>query len=313
MLGKTEFTGERFIPGIEDQKLTVEHMQRYKSIIKLVKEKKVIDIACGEGYGTAMLAETASEIMGIDIDADTIGRAQEKYNRENLCYKIGSVEKIPVADNSVDLIVSFETIEHVTEELQHAFLKECARVLKSSGMLIMSTPNKEIYSDQYNYVNEYHVHEFYHDEYLQFLKQKFKFVELYNQAFQVVSLLSDCGNKEKNLHYFSNEQYETQGKYYIAVASNEPIAQLEISSMFMCGEGEYERLIHRILQLQQEDEEKNKHIVELDKELEQCRIRIMELQNEEEERNCHIAKLDRELEQIKSRHFLLRWIARCRK
>lgn len=313
MLGKAEFTGERFIPGIEDQKLTIEHMQRYKSIIKLVKGKKVIDIACGEGYGTAMLAEVASEIMGVDIDVDTIGRAQKKYKRENLRYQVGSVEKIPAVDMSVDVIVSFETIEHVAEELQQAFLKECTRVLKTGGMLIMSTPNKEIYSDQYNYVNEYHVHEFYHDEYLQFLKQEFKFVELYNQAFQVVSLLNDCGNKEKKLYYFTDGKYETQGKYYIAIASNEPIAQPEISSLFMCSEGEYERLIHRILQLQREDKEKNEHIAELDKELEKSRIRIVELQNEEEERNCHIAKLDKELEQIRNKHFLFKWIARWRR
>lgn len=310
MLGKTEFTGERFIPGIEDYKLTIEHMQRYKSVVKLAQGKRIIDIACGEGYGTAMLAEAASEVTGIDIDVDTIGKAKEKYKKENLMYRVGSVENIPALDASVDMIVSFETIEHVSEELQQAFLKECARVLKPDGILIMSTPNREIYSDQYNYVNQYHIHEFYHDEFLQFIKQQFGYVNLYNQAFQVVSLLNDCENKEKKLHYFADEQYKTQGKYYIAIASNKPIEQPEISSLFMCEEGEYERIIHRILQLQKVDEEKNEHIAELDEELERARLRIVELQNEEEERNSHIKELDEELERIKSRHCLLRWIPR---
>ena len=66
-----EFTGERFVPGIEDEKLSIEHMQRYMSILPLVKNKKVLDIACGEGYGSSILGKEAADVTGMDIDEET--------------------------------------------------------------------------------------------------------------------------------------------------------------------------------------------------------------------------------------------------
>lgn len=312
MSGKAEYTGERFVPGIEDKKLAIEHLQRYKSITGLVEGKRVVDIACGEGYGTAILADKAAEIVGIDIDSGAVKRAQDKYNRTNLSYRVGSVEHIPEEAASVDVIVSFETIEHVSQKLQQAFLRECARVLKPDGILIMSTPNKEIYSDRYNYFNEYHVHEFYYEEFLHFLQQKFAHVKVYNQAFQVVSLLNDCANNEQNLKYFTDEDYESKGKYYIAIASNQPINLPAISSLYMGEEGEYERLIQRILQLQSEEEKRNHHIHNLDEEIANNCARIMELQNGEIERNNHIEALDSEICQLKRERDVLEQTGKTR-
>ncbi len=135
------FTGERFVPGIDDAELAMEHYQRYYSALPLVRGKKVLDAACGEGYGTALLAKAAAHVTGIDISPDAIARAKGSYSQEGRVRFIeGSIAELPLEDYSIDVVVSFETIEHVPEDIQHKFLDEIARVLKKDGFLIMSTP-----------------------------------------------------------------------------------------------------------------------------------------------------------------------------
>lgn len=107
----SQFTGERFIPGIEDDKLKMEHYQRYLSVRNLVRGKVVLDAACGEGYGSNIIASVAQSVTGLDIDGDTIERAKINYGQQdNLHFLQGSIEKIPLEDASVDVAVSFETI-----------------------------------------------------------------------------------------------------------------------------------------------------------------------------------------------------------
>lgn len=274
------FTGERFIPGIEDIKLSVEHFQRYLSIRKLVEGKSVLDAACGEGYGSNLLAELASTVVGIDIDASTIENAKEKYVRENLKYMNSSIENLPFPDKSMDVVVSFETIEHVPETVQNSFIKEISRVLKDDGILIMSTPNKEIYSDRYNYKNEFHIKEFYYDEFYDFLKREFSCIKVYNQGFEIVSLITPCSVNEPVISYIGNaDNYETDGKYYIAVASKNTVDDFEIASAYISDRGEYQDNIQRILTLQQEEEARNSHIRKLDEETKRLGDIIRELQD----------------------------------
>ena len=170
-MGASElFTGERFIPGAGDDKLGIEHYQRYLGVREMVRGKVVLDAACGEGYGSDLIASTAKQVTGLDIDGETIARARETYKeRKNLRFLQGSIESIPLGNASVDAVVSFETIEHVPEAVQHSFLNEISRILRPGGFLIMSTPNKKIYSDLYHYKNEFHIREFYKEEFLAFL------------------------------------------------------------------------------------------------------------------------------------------------
>ena len=288
------FSGERFIPGIEDNKLEMEHYQRYLSVRNLVRDKVVLDAACGEGYGSNIIASVAQSVTGLDIDGDTIERAKVSYGQQdNLHFLQGSIEKIPLEDDSVDVVVSFETIEHVSEQIQHAFLEEIARVLKKDGILVMSTPNKKIYSDLFNYKNEFHVKEFYHNEFLAFLHEKFKYVKLFNQSFQIVSMLNACeGQNGEVAYYTDNQDYIQDGKYYIAVASNVSVDAEAIASVYINRFGEYEESIQRILMLQAEEERRNQHIAKLDGELETAGKRIVELQDEDARKNRHIQELD---------------------
>lgn len=277
------FTGERFVPGIEDAELEAEHYQRYYSVLPLVKDKVVLDAACGEGYGTHILSMNAASVNGIDINEDAINRAKEKYqNKENINFLAGSVDKLPFPDRSIDVVISFETIEHISEELQFKFLGEIARVLKEDGVLVMSTPNKKIYSDLYEYHNEFHVKEFYGNEFYAFLKSRFQFVRFYDQYFEVVSVIDKAERQTGVISYIKSGQCGDEGKYYIAVASNREISSannMDITHVMMNARGEYRQRIGRILELQEQVEARNEHLKKLDREIDTYRMRIEELEN----------------------------------
>lgn len=261
------FTGERFVPGIQNAELSIEHFQRYESIVELVKDKIVVDAACGEGYGSSILGNTARSVLGIDISPEAVTRAEQNYGTESVSFRVGSVENLPVEDNSVDVFVSFETIEHVDQNIQEKFVKEVARVLKKDGMFIVSSPNKEIYSDLFDYHNEFHVHEMYKEEFSDLLHRNFKNVNLYNQYFEVASVIDNNDIIENKAIYKKNrETYKSDGKYYIAVASNGEISDIVIQSVYLSHDVVYRANISRILQLQEAEEARNRHIAYLDKE-----------------------------------------------
>lgn len=298
MKSKELFTGERFVPGIGDHKLEIEHFQRYLSVREIVKGKRVLDAACGEGYGSNILAGTAKDVIGIDIDEGAVNRAVKLYgHKDNLCFEQGNIESLNLQENSIDVVVSFETIEHVDEETQKKFLYEISRVLKTDGILIMSTPNKAVYSDRHDYQNEFHKKEFYHDEFITFLHRKFQYVQLYNQAFCVLSIIDRCDRSDETVCYYSHDkEYNNEGKYYIAVASNNQLSALPLASLYVDNLNEYEKNISRILSLQKEEDARNRHIEKLNVELKEYGNLIRKLQKENTERNEHIHYLDTVIE-----------------
>ena len=101
-----EFTGERFTPECV-REIWYEHYHRYAFAQILVKDKKVLDAACGEGYGSDILAETAKQVTGIDIDSKSIEHASNRYKKDNLSYKHESCTQLSFTDNSFDVVVSF--------------------------------------------------------------------------------------------------------------------------------------------------------------------------------------------------------------
>ena len=130
-----EYTGERFLPKDCKGEMEIEHYQRYRFAAAFVEGKKVLDAACGEGYGSSILSEKAKEVTGLDISAETVENANKKYEKDNLSFRAGSVESLPFEDDSFDVVISYETIEHVTGEIQESFLKEIRRVLKPAFLL----------------------------------------------------------------------------------------------------------------------------------------------------------------------------------
>jgi ubiquinone/menaquinone biosynthesis C-methylase UbiE/glycosyltransferase involved in cell wall biosynthesis len=175
-----EWTGERYLPWIEDAAIGYEHLHRYRLAKEFVKGKKVLDLASGEGYGSFMLAGEAESVVGIDIDPVTITHASSKYIKENLKFIIGSITENPIEGEKIfDVIVCFEALEHVEDH--DKLLKEVKRLLKGKGIFIVSTPNKYYYSDQSNYQNPFHLKELYFDEFKVFLNNNFKHTLIYGQ------------------------------------------------------------------------------------------------------------------------------------
>ena len=162
MTGSLDFTGERFTPECE-REIWYEHYHRYALATRWCANKRTLDAACGEGYGSALLAQSATSVEGVDISELAIAHAQKRYaDIENLGFHVADCIALPFADNEFDRVVSFETLEHLAEHDQ--LLAEFRRVLKPDGCLIISSPDKATYSDEKNAVNEYHVKELYRDE-----------------------------------------------------------------------------------------------------------------------------------------------------
>jgi ubiquinone/menaquinone biosynthesis C-methylase UbiE len=176
-----EFTGERIIPGSVDVNLLNEHLARYAFAAENAQEKRVLDAGCGSGYGAAIIATVAREVVGIDRADEAIEYARAHYVAANLHFERGGCDALPASDASFDVITAFEVIEHL--QGWREFLRESRRVLAPRGLFLVSTPNKEYYAESRRVAgpNPFHVHEFTLEEFQLELASVFPFVELFAQ------------------------------------------------------------------------------------------------------------------------------------
>jgi ubiquinone/menaquinone biosynthesis C-methylase UbiE len=171
-----EFTGERIVPGKTAESLFREHEERYVFAGQYVSGKDVLDVACGTGVGTSFLRRVgARRVWGIDIDSASIEFAKASY--EDCQFVQSDATNLCLPDGSVDVVVSFETIEHVKS--QREFLEECRRVLKPGGVLICSTPNLAI--SRWSADNPFHVRELHPGEFRELLLSVFPSVDIFAQ------------------------------------------------------------------------------------------------------------------------------------
>lgn len=184
------FTGERFTPECV-REIWYEHMHRYAFAHQFAAGKRVLDAACGEGYGSALLAQVAAQVVGVDISDAAIAHARSRYSAQPRlafqCIDVTTLGELP--DASFDLIVSFETLEHV--HAQEAMLDGFERLLAPDGLLLISSPDKRTYSDIPGYKNEHHVRELYRDELESLLRTRFSALRLYAQKLLFQSVLWD--------------------------------------------------------------------------------------------------------------------------
>jgi ubiquinone/menaquinone biosynthesis C-methylase UbiE len=169
-----EFTGERIVPGKTAEALFREHEERYIFAGQYVSGKDVLDVACGTGVGSSFLRGAgARRVWGLDIDLDAIAFAKARYG--DCEFAESDATDLCLPDSSVDVVVSFETLEHLKD--QQKFLMECRRVLRPGGMLICSTPNLGI--SRWWTSNPFHVREFYPMEFKELVASVFPSVELF--------------------------------------------------------------------------------------------------------------------------------------
>jgi O-antigen biosynthesis protein len=160
------FTGERMTSDIDGQ-IEFEHFHRYCVARDICVGKDVLDVASGEGYGVAMLAGVARKVVGVEIDRAAVEHARAAYTAANIEYLQGDAHVLPLPNAAFDVVVSFETLEHLRD--QGTFLREVRRVLRPGGILIISTPDREVYSAPGQPVNQFHVLELSRPEFAELL------------------------------------------------------------------------------------------------------------------------------------------------
>lgn len=176
-----EFTGERVVPGQIDADLWNEHLSRYSFAARLARGRRVLDVACGTGYGTAELSRVAQLAVGIDVAADAVTAASSQYRSPNLSFLVGDARQLPFKAGTFDLLVAFEVIEHLQD--WNRLLEEARRLLAPGGQFVVSTPNRVYYAEsrQAAGANPFHVHEFEFAEFEEALRSFFPSVSLFLQ------------------------------------------------------------------------------------------------------------------------------------
>jgi len=198
-----KFTGERYVPA-ERGEIRLEHLHRYAIVLDIVTGKDVLDLACGEGYGSHLISTVARRTTGIDISEEAVQHARQAYrNGGKLTFLQGSAAKLPLPDAAFDVVVSFETIEHLEE--QREMLSEIRRVLRPSGVLVVSSPNRPVYSRQGEHQNEFHLKELDFAELDAALKEQFPAVRYFGQRLMAGSLLQPLEAQGGSYTAFSDD------------------------------------------------------------------------------------------------------------
>jgi ubiquinone/menaquinone biosynthesis C-methylase UbiE len=231
------WTGERLETFVYTRD-AIEHLHRYAIVNDYISDKVILDIASGEGYGSNLMSENAAFVFGVDIDKNTIEEARFKYKKDNLEFRIGSATEIPIESNSIDVVVSFETLEH--HDKHDEMMLEIKRVLKSNGVLIISTPDRLYYSDARDFKNEFHIKELYKQEFEDLVFKNFNRMQLLVQRYSNGNSIIQDDKNNMAFQFFSGNFSEIKKEninplYLIAIASNSDF-KVQNSSVFDGGQ-----------------------------------------------------------------------------
>jgi SAM-dependent methyltransferase len=232
------FDGERYVSGFLGSAswgdIQSEHYHRYLFALRFCEGKAVLDIASGEGYGSHCLGQVARSVIGVDVNAAAVDFATRTYRTDHVSFRCGSAQALPIDDGAVDVAVSFETVEHFTEH--EAFAAELRRVLRPNGLLVISSPNRPVYSAGGH--NQWHLRELDRAELLEFLSASFAHVRLLAQRSLVGSVIAsddaaEHGRVEGFMRCGDGAFRRTQGvpqpPYFVALASDGPLPEAPFS------------------------------------------------------------------------------------
>ncbi|MFQ6327925.1 class I SAM-dependent methyltransferase [Nocardia sp. CWNU-33] len=136
-------TGERTVPGIAEENYWFRrHEIVYARLLARCTGKTVLEAGSGEGYGANMIADVATKVIGLDYDSSAVAHVRARYPRVEMLQ--GNLAALPLDDAAVDVVVNFQVIEHLWDQSQ--FIRECLRVLRPGGELLISTPNRITFS-----------------------------------------------------------------------------------------------------------------------------------------------------------------------
>ncbi|MEM1330742.1 MAG: glycoside hydrolase family 99-like domain-containing protein [Planctomycetota bacterium] len=228
--GELAWTGERYVSQVEGQ-IQIEHHHRYLFAAQFCAGKRVLDIASGEGFGAALMSREADRVIGMDASEEAVAFARREYGGPRVSFEVGRCESIPLPEDSIDVVVSFETIEHIAE--QERFLDEVRRVLAPGGLFICSTPDRDVYSEHES-DNPYHLRELTREEFEGLLGARFERSRVMSQRLVCGSWIIDADGKRSEQATFETEGdgvYRRRdglgtSPYLIAVASDEKLPHI---------------------------------------------------------------------------------------
>ncbi len=173
-----QLTGERTLPGIPRENYWFQrHLAAYELAGAMLAGRRVIDVGCGEGYGPALLAGSAAEVLGVDIAPEVVRHARSSYPAPNLCFEVMDVNRLDLPGGSFDAAVSFQVVEHLADE--SGYFAEVARVLAPNGVALLTTPNRLTISPGCDRpINPFHLREYTPEEFKGALAPHFGRVEL---------------------------------------------------------------------------------------------------------------------------------------
>ena len=295
-----EWTGERFLPWIEGAQIHYEHLHRYAFASQFVKGKKVLDLGCGEGYGTYMLAREAAYVAGVEIDEPTVQHARSRYMKDNLEFMEGSILAVPIGgEKKFDVVVCFEALEHIAEHDE--LLSEVKRLLKDDGLFIVSTPNKRAYTDTPDHHNPFHVKELYFEEFSSLLRQYFKHLRIFGQRIYAGSNMWNIDKhktrgymeavvKKGDIEFYLTEGTSKEPVYFIALASNASLKpSISVTDSWLTDasntllndyEGQLAKVNHAIANLEANLQEKVAQISSLETNLQEKVFQIHSLESQ---------------------------------
>lgn len=255
---KLEFTGERVIPEVNKNDLVfAEHMCRYLFAGQFAKGMTVLDVACGSGYGSSYLVERgAKKVVGLDNSPEAIEYAKGTYGKTGVEFLIADAENLPFDSGTFDVVVSFETIEHLKN--QEKCLQEIKRVLKEDGLAIISTPNILVFPKG----NIFHTKELSPEEFQELLSGYFKNMAMHFQHNVIASYIADRKGAEKKYDEFISQNLKLSGLncdqhlYLIAIAGNKELPHSILNASVLFNDKE-------IKVRDQEIKEKNKQLKEI--------------------------------------------------
>lgn len=233
------WTGERMLTGYSTGKGAIEHLHRYSIVMPFVKGKVVLDLASGEGYGSNLIAECALSVTGVDISKEAILHASDKYKRDNLKFLEGSATAIPMRDHAVDVIVSFETLEH--HDRHNEMMAEFIRVLKKEGILIISSPERDNYR-KIDPNNPFHIKELSCAEFENLLREYFNDVSIYHQRFFDASFIYPRNKQLNNIVEYTGDfikidkvDFINNHYFNIAICTNQADHSMSMNPSFFNG------------------------------------------------------------------------------
>ncbi|GAB3913883.1 hypothetical protein GCM10029964_124220 [Kibdelosporangium lantanae] len=228
-----DWTGERCVPWTEDIQVVYEHYHRYAFALRFVAGKRVLDLASGEGYGSALMASSAATVVGLDVDEQTVRHARERYPLANVSFEVGSITDPAAlaAEAPFDVITCFEAIEHVDE--QDRMMELVRNRLAPGGVFLCSTPDVEVYTHEHGNDNPFHVHELTETAFRELLGASFEHVVMLRQNVAVGSLVhggehgSGNGAETLTLQPDNADGWRVDAgaphTYFLAVASARPV------------------------------------------------------------------------------------------